>query len=163
MALPVYIEVEGTKQGKFEGGSKRKGREKMIEGTAVEHQVMIPTDKLSGRATGNRIHGAFTFTKEIDKSSPQLQNALVTGEQIKSMIAHFWHITPEGKEVEFYKIVLSEAQVTAVKTLLPNVNDPELEHEKAQEHVALRYTTIEWTFLDGNVMATDSWLVPAGA
>ncbi len=156
-SLPVYIEIEGTKQGKFEGGSKRKGREKMIEAIAVEHEVEVPTDKMTGKITGNRIHGPFTFTKEIDKASVPIIQALVTGETIKKLTAHFWTITPEGKEAELYTIVLEDAQICADELDLPNIKE---QGGLLTEEVSLRYSMITWTFLDGNLTATDSWLSP---
>jgi type VI secretion system secreted protein Hcp len=158
MALPIYIEIEGTKQGKFEGGCKRKGREKMIEGLQAHHGVDVPTDRMSGKITGNRVHGPFTFTKEIDKASVPILQALVTGETIKTMTVHFWHITPEGKEVELYNIVLEDAQICSVNTILPNIKQEG--QLNPMEEVSLRYSTVTWTFLDGNLTVTDSWLTP---
>lgn len=158
MALPVYIELEGKKQGKIDGGGARKGREKMIEATAVRHTVHVPTDTHTGQITGNRIHGPFTFVKEIDKASPPLQQAMVTGEVLTTFTAHFWRVAPDGKETEFYKIELEEAQISSITTILPDTHrEGQL---KPQEEVAVRYTTITWTYLDGNLVATDSWLSP---
>ncbi len=155
--LPLYIEIEGTKQGKFEGGCKRKGREKMIEGIKFEHGVEVPTDKMTGKITGARVHGPLTITKEVDKASVPIMQALVTGETIKKMTVHFWNITPEGKEAELFNIVLEEAQICSVETKLPNIKE---EGGLMREEVSLRYSTITWTYLDGNLTATDSWLTP---
>jgi type VI secretion system secreted protein Hcp len=159
MALPIYIEIEATTSGKIEGGSTRKSREGMIEGVEAHHLVEIPTDRLTGRATGNRVHGPFVFTKEIDKASPYIQKMLVTGENIKKLTSHFWMITPDGKEKEFYNIVIEDAQVTSVTTILPNVHHEG--KEKPMEQVSVRYSTITWTYTDGNIMATDSYYQPA--
>jgi type VI secretion system secreted protein Hcp len=120
--------------------------------------VDVPTDKMSGKITGNRVHGPFTFTKEIDKASVPILQALVTGETIKTMTVHFWHITPEGKEVELYNIVLEDAQLCSVNTVLPNIKQEG--QLNPMEEVSLRYGTITWTFLDGNLTVTDSWLTP---
>ncbi len=158
MALPIYIEIEGEKQGKFTGGCTRKSREGMIEAFEADHQVEIPTDRLTGKATGNRVHGPFVFYKEIDKSSPLIQMALVTGENIKTMKVHFWQITPAGQEREFYTITLSDAQIVTVRSFLPNVHSQG--QLKPSEEVALRYSKIEWLITDGNITAMDSWFEP---
>jgi type VI secretion system secreted protein Hcp len=161
MALPIYIEMEGVTQGKFDGGVQRKGREKWIEGIAVEHQVYVPTDRLTGSVTGSRVHNAFYLMKEIDKSSPMILKALVTNESLKSVIIHFYQPGKDGKEVEFYNIKMTDAAVTSVETILPHVHTRA--DEKPQEKIALRYGAIEWTFTEGNIVANDQWLVPAGA
>ena len=158
MALPVYIEIEAETQGKIEGGCTRKGREKMIEGLQIRHSVEVPTETHTGKITGNRVHGPFTFVKEIDKSSPLLFQALASGENIKSLIAHMWHVSGAGKEVEFYKITLTNGTICNIDTILANVKtEGQL---NPMEEVSLRYETITWTILDGNIEATDSWAAP---
>jgi type VI secretion system secreted protein Hcp len=159
MALPVYIEIEAETQGKIEGGCTRKGREKMIEGLQVRHNVEVPTEIASGLPTGNVVHGALTFVKDIDKSSPLLFQALTHSENVKSFIAHFWQVTGAGKEVEFYKVTLTNAHISSITTVLPNVRtEGQL---NPMEEVALRYETITWTILDGNIEATASWQEPS--
>lgn len=161
MALPVYIEIQGTKQGKFTGGCKRKGREGMIEGIQLDHEIEVPTDKVTGQATGNRVHGPLFFLKEIDRSSPMLLQALVTNEQIKEMVIHFWKVNEKGQELEFYTVKLSDGALISVNTMLPNINkEGQL---KPSEEVGIRYSKIEWTITDGNIVAMDDWYEPARA
>lgn len=161
MALPVYISMTGENQGEFDAGGVRKGREKWMEGLSIEHEIIVPTDRLSGMATGNRVHGALHFTKEIDKSSPMIMKALVNAETITEVLIRFFRPSRSGAEEEFYSIKLADAQITGVQTLLPHVHTHG--NEKPQEKISLRYGEIEWTYKDGNIVANDKWKEPVGA
>lgn len=158
MALPVYVEISGKKQGKFTGGCRRKGREGMMEAIQIDHDIKVPTDALTGDATGKRRHGPMVFRKEIDKASPQLLQALVNNETVTEMKLHFWTVTPQGQEREFYTITLTDGRIVDVETMLPNIYDNEKLHP--QEQVAVTYSKIEWLITDGNIVAMDDWYQP---
>lgn len=72
MAIPVYLWLyeEGGKL--LKGSVDVNGREGSIELVGMHHDVFIPTDDMTGAATGTRQHEAYTFEKEIDSSSPVL-------------------------------------------------------------------------------------------
>lgn len=44
---------------------------------SLSHSVVSPRDAASGLATGKRMHKPMTFTKRLDKSSPQLFSLVV--------------------------------------------------------------------------------------
>jgi len=160
MALPVYIEIKGEKQGDFKGGCRRKGCENMIEAFWVNHEIKIPTDALTGKAAGNRIHGAIQFKKATDSATPQLYAALVNAETITKMTLHYWQVDPKGVEKEFYTVVATDAQVSQVMAELPDIFDHP--QRRPAETIAIRYSKIEWVIKEGNIMAEDDWYAPSG-
>jgi type VI secretion system secreted protein Hcp len=158
MALPVYIKMKSEKQGKIKSGYKRKGCEDMIEATWVSLEIKIPTDALTGKASGNRVHGAIHFRKATDSATPQLYAALVSAETITEMKMHFWQVDAKGVEKEFFTVTINDAQVSTVAAELPDIYDhPQL---KPGEKIAIRYSKIEWVIVEGNIMAADSWYEP---
>jgi len=58
------------------------GRGGSNELRSLQHGVVIPTDPLTGKVTGSRRHCAFTFTKEIESSSPYLFKAVASGQTL---------------------------------------------------------------------------------
>lgn len=106
------VTIEGTKQGKFKGEG---GRGDKIAGLAFHYDVKSPRDMASGMASGKRQHGAITFTKAVDSSSPQIFQALVGNELLKSVTFDFRGVNANGEEFVFYQITLSNAMVSEVE------------------------------------------------
>ena len=72
--------------------------------------LQTPTDQSTGQATGKAQLGEFTFTKVVDKSTPQLFQAETTGENLSSITVT---ITPPGSDtVETLKF--GNAQLTSI-------------------------------------------------
>ena len=89
MPMPCYLMLEGQNQGKIEGSTKIQGHDGKILVQAVEHLVDIPKNPQTGLPAGKRVHQGITLTKEVDKSSPKLFQALTSGEQMKSVVLSF--------------------------------------------------------------------------
>ena len=108
MPMPCYLMLEGQNQGKIEGSTKIQGHDGKILVQAVEHLVDIPKNPQTGLPAGKRVHQGITLTKEVDKSSPKLFQALTSGEQMKSVVLEFYRISPKGTEEKYYTIVLTQ-------------------------------------------------------
>lgn len=52
---------------------------------AIKHLADVPKNPQTGLPAGKRVHQGMTLTKEIDKSSPKLFQALTSGEQLKTV------------------------------------------------------------------------------
>ena len=94
MAMPAHLTLTGEKQGKIEGSCEMKGREGTILVYGMTHSVSIPTSSTDGLSTGKRVHGALNITKEYDKSSPKLYQALCSGEHLSNVTIKWYRITP---------------------------------------------------------------------
>src|SRR5580765_5101621 len=126
MAYEFYISIEGQKQGKFKGESGRGapkgegtdnarglGRDK-IAGVRFVSEASSPRDV----ATGQRTHKPILVTKEWGAASPQLFQALVTNENLKSVLFEFVKTNVQGEEEIYHTIKLTNAAVSNIKAYL---------------------------------------------
>jgi len=160
MPMPCYMTLEGQNQGKIEGSTKVKGHDGKILVQAVEHTIEIPKSPQTGLPTGKRVHGAMTLTKEIDKSSPKLFQALASGEQMKDVTLEFYRISPKGTEEKYYTVKLSNAILTNMQSWTPNCLSLENKQMGHMENLSFTYEKITWTYEPDGIEAEDSWLAP---
>ncbi len=165
MALNAYLKLKGQKQGEIKGSVTQKGRENKIMVIAVSHDIVSPRDPASGLPTGKRMHKPFVITKELDKSSPLLYNALVNNENIPEWELQFW--TPQlkaatggGTEVQHYSIKLINANIASISYRMANNKHPDLMKFAEYEEVAFTYQKVIWTWNDGGITAEDDWEAP---
>ncbi len=111
------------------------------------------------------MHKPLVITKELDKSSPLLYNALTNNENISEWELQFW--TPQikattgtGQEVQHYSIKLINANIASITFRMPNNKHPDLMKFAEYEEVAFTYQKIIWTWNDGGVQAEDDWESP---
>ena len=165
MALMAYLKIKGQKQGDIKGSITQKGRADKIGVIAVSHEIISPRDPASGLPTGKRMHKPMVITKELDKSSPLLQNCLVNNENISEWSLEFW--TPQlkaatgtGVEVQHYTIKLTNANIASIAFRMLNNKNPDLMKYAEYEEVAFTYQKIIWTWNDGGITADDDWEAP---
>jgi type VI secretion system secreted protein Hcp len=165
MALNAYLRLKGQKQGEIKGSVTQKGRESSIMVIATSHEIVSPRDPASGLPTGKRMHKPFIVTKELDKASPLLYNALVNNENIPSWELKFW--TPQvkaqqgvGTEVNHYTVTLLNANIASINFRMPNNRNPELMRYAEYEEIAFTYQKITWTWVEGGITAEDDWETP---
>ena len=160
MPMPCYLTLEGQTQGKIEGSCEVSGHQGKIMIQAVEHSIEIPKSPQTGLPSGKRQHLGLTVTKEIDKSSPKLFQALCSGEQMRRVILEYYRISPRGTEEKYYTVELQNAILTSIRTWVPNClirDNLQLGH---MEDVSLTYETIIWTWEPDGIEAQDSWVTP---
>jgi type VI secretion system secreted protein Hcp len=157
MALSAYLRLTGQSQGPIEGPVTQKGREDTIEVFGWNHELISPRDPVSGHATGKTQHSEITIIKAIDKTTPVLLRALVTNELITSWSLECWRSTMTGVQELYYRIELGDAAISRIASAQLNNQHPENANIEPREHVSFVYQKIIWTWLDGGVMAEDSW------
>jgi type VI secretion system secreted protein Hcp len=160
MALNAYLKLKGQKQGQIKGSVTQKGREGKIMVIAASHEVVSPRDLASGLPTGKRMHKPFIITKEVDKSSPLLYNALVNNENITEWELQFWipnisFGTGIGTEKQYYTVRLTNANISDICFHMLNNKNPELSRYAEYEEISFTYQKISWTWVDGGIMAED--------
>ena len=161
-AAPSFdVTIEGTKQGRFKG---ERGKGDRIAGLAFHYDVKSPRDMASGMASGKRQHGAITFTKSIDSSSPQLFQALVSNEVLKSVLFEFRNTNANGEEQVFYQITLTNATISEVEQYVGATGQGVAEGKRSGaldssplEDVSLTFQKVEVVSLTGKTMAADDW------
>jgi len=161
MAYEFYVTVDGSKQGKLKGDSRRKGQADKLTGLAFRYGVATPREAGSGMPTGRRTHQPVSFVKEWGAATPQLFQALTTNESIKSVLFEFIGTDETGRENVFHTIKLVNASITEIKQYVER--DSALNDRDATgplEEISFTFQRIELENRDGKTMAVDDWHSP---
>lgn len=159
-AYEFYVTIEGTKQGKFKGESVRQSQRDKTPGLRFQYMVMSPRDVATGQASGRRQHQPIVITKAWGVSSPQIFQALVTNEVLKSVVIEFWRTNPNGQEYLFQIIRLTNSTIASIRQYANVANPGEplggtLYHEL--EDISFTFQRIEIFNQEGKTMAMDDW------
>ncbi len=160
MPMPSHLSLTGQNQGKIEGSCEIKGREGTILVYALDHTIEIPRDTHTGLPTGKRVHMPMTVTKEFDKSSPKLFQALVSGEQMTEVVLDFYRISPTGTEEKYYTTKLENAIIVTAESFFPESFLPSNEPYRHMEKISFTYEKIIWTWQPDGIEAEDDWKAP---
>ncbi len=165
MALNAYLSLKGQTQGDIKGSVTQKGREGKIMVISANHEIVSPRDAASGLPTGKRMHKPLIITKELDKSSPLLYNLLTHNENIPELKLEFWTsqikaTSGSGTEVQHYTVELVNANIAAIRFVMPNNKHPDLMKFAEYEEISFTYQKILWTWNDGGISAEDDWESP---
>jgi len=156
MAIPCGLKIVGENQGEIEGACDIPSREGSMLVYEVDHCVELPTDN-RGVSSGRRLHRPLTVTKEIDKASPMILQALCTGERLSEVCLEYYRIDEVGTEELYYTVMLSNALVSKVKPWVPNSLDATKTGFRHMEDISFIYEKIRWTWeLDG-IEYEDVW------
>ena len=160
MPMPCYLTLTGSTQGKIDGSCSVQGHEGAILVQAELNDVEIPRNPQTGLPAGKRVHGPLQITKEIDKASPKLLQALASGEQMSEVLLEYFRISPQGKEEKYYTIKLQNAIVVSMRKWVPNCLDESKKQLGHMEDISFSYEKVTWSFTPDGIEADDSWLSP---
>lgn len=153
MSNPAYLWLTDENGSPIIGGCTVHGREGSIEIKSLSHHLTIPTDRNTGKLTGTRIHTPILMQKEFDRTTPLLARAICKGITLKSAVIKMYRINDAGFEVEYFNLTLENVKVTS---LTPSLH-PDAATGTHLENIELRYETIEWKYVDGNIIFKDGW------
>jgi type VI secretion system secreted protein Hcp len=148
------LKLAGVKQGEIRGSVATRGREGKIAVIAVSHEIVSPRDGSTGQATGKRQHRPLVITKELDRSSVPLRQMLVGNETAKDWELQLFRAV-SGTEAHYLTIRLTNAAIASIEMQMPNNRDVELTNRETYEEVSFVYSKIEWTWVDGGLVAAD--------
>lgn len=111
----IEMKITGNKSGVFKGDITAKGHTDQINVVDYQFSVTTPRDAATGLPTGKRQYQPITVTKLLNQSSPQILNALATNETLKSVVINFYQTTKTGTEVNYYRVTLTNAFISADK------------------------------------------------
>ena len=154
MAGVFYVTITGSRQGQFKGESIRAAAKGKLDGLTFVADVSTARDAGSGQATGRRIHAPIVFTKQWGAASPQLFEAAVTNEVLKSVLFEFLATDKAGKEHVFQTVKLTNATVSDLRRSL---DEHTVEGARGVDQVSLVFQKIEVTDNDGKTTAADDW------
>jgi len=164
MAYEFYVSIEGATQGKFHGESPKKDQAQKIPGLAFHYEVVSPRDPASGLPTGKRQHKPISFLKEWGAATPQLFQALVTNENLKTVKFEFLQVDKTtGKEGVYFTIDLTNATVADIKQSSGSADGADAaKHSSSQgikelETITLAFQKITLTYVKDKTSAMDDW------
>lgn len=136
MAIPAYLWLKDDGGADIKGSVDVRAREGSIEIHSFAHGLHLPTDNMTGKITGTRVHSALTFEKEFDSSSPYLYKAVAKGQTLKSAEFKWYHINDAGQEVEYFNMLLEGVKVVSVCPLMHNCKNASTEKHNHLESVS---------------------------
>lgn len=153
MSSPAYLWLIDDAECPIVGSCQIPSRLGAIEVKSFTHNVSLPADHNTGRLTGTRIHCPIVMRKEFDRVTPFLYRALCEGRTLKSATLKMYHTIDSGMEMEYFNINLTNVKITSIT--------PDLFPSGATgthfEEIEFRYESIEWKYVDGNILFQDSW------
>ena len=153
MSNPAYLWLTDENGSPVRGGSCVLGRVGAIEIKSLSHHMTIPADPHSGKLTGTRIHTPILIQKEFDRVTPLIYRALSRGYTLKSAELKMYQITDAGTEAEYFNIYMENVKITGITPSL----HPGSGTGTQIENIELRYESIQWKYVDGNIIFKDSW------
>lgn len=161
MANHGYMIITGKKQGLISSGCSSQssignkcqvGHEDEVMVLAYSHNMLAGND---GSTSGGRgKHMPLMITKNIDKSSPLLANALHDGEEIECTI-NFYRTSPAGGDDKYYSIHLTGGRIAHVSLQVPHAIH--MLDAQPQEIISIRYRDISWTHIQAGTSAHSTW------
>lgn len=157
MPMPGYLSITAETQGAIEGEVNLTDREGTIEVLACQHTVKVPTSSNYGMSSGGRIHLPISITKVLDRSSPMLQQALCTNELLTEVNIDWYRTDGAGMDEMYYKMKLSNAQITAIHFDVQNTHTREYSERGHLETITMIYDQIIWSHEVDGVEFEDTW------
>jgi type VI secretion system secreted protein Hcp len=161
MAHRFYVTIQGSTQGVIKGQGS--GREKdKIPGVAFSYGVERPVDAASGVPSGKRQHKPVVITKEWGAASPELYQAIVTNEVLKSVLCEFVSVNALGVEEVTFTIELTNATIVGFDgSVQLGEKDGPVVDTRELERIEFEFQRITVTSVTGGTTAIDDWEVGA--
>ena len=139
MANNGYMTITGKAQGLISAGCSSQDSigNKCQSGHIDEIMVLSYTHNMVNIGNNNKpTHRPILITKNVDKSSPLLAQALSTREEIRCTI-NLYRVSSFGVQEKFYSVSINGGVIADLTLEMPHVI---LHHDaEPQEHIAIRY------------------------
>ena len=153
----VYMKVEGTKTGIIKDQNMQPKFQDRIELTGYSFETSSPGGSPTGMGiVGRRARTPLRVTKNNGQSSIMLFNCSITNEILKTVIIEVYKTNNNGMEVLEQTIILTNAAVSYFKQSFDNTSGPGQSYGPKDE-ILFTYQKINITYVNGGVMAEDSW------
>lgn len=112
----ITMAVTAAEQGAFKGDDfdTTRGSANLINILAYSSEIVSPRDPATGQSTGRRIWKPVMVTHLAGGSTPQFYSALAHNETLKSVVINFYHSTNRGTEVNYFRVTLTNANLSDV-------------------------------------------------
>ena len=145
VGVTIDMKVTGHKQGVFKGDDNATAKQAgLITVTAYQFEVLSPRDASSGQATGRAVFKPVIVTHVMGGSSPQFLAAAATNETLNSVVINFFRTDRFGKDVNYYRVTLTNASVSEVRQYSSGaevLEDDSFVFQKIQQDDLIAHTT----------------------
>lgn len=156
MPMPGNLTLVGKEQGPIEGSCDIEGREETILVQSFKHVVDLPSNE-QGLPSGRRVHRPLMITKEVDKSTPKLYQALCTGEPMSEATLRWYRMDGSGEETQFFTVMLQNAMLVKIESWVPDVLDKQNAQYGNMENLWFTYEVIRWTWEEDGIEYEEHW------
>lgn len=169
MPTPCYLTIKGEKQGLISadaftadsvGNIFQEGHENEILIQSVSHGVSVPTDPQSGQPSGQRVHSSLVVTCALDRATPLLFNAVVSGEKLPEVVLRWYRTSIEGKQEHFFTHTLTDAIATSIDLTMPHAQDSDNKNYTQFVSISFSYRKMELNHLISSTSGADDWRKP---
>jgi type VI secretion system Hcp family effector len=117
VGVRITMKVTGHVQGVFKGDDNASARAAAgtITLSGYQFELTSPRDAATGQGSGKRVYKPLVVTHLMGGSSPQFLRAAAVGELIDTVVINFYRTDRGGREVNYYRVTLTHANVTDVK------------------------------------------------
>lgn len=155
MPIPGNLIVVGQ-SGRIEGSCEIEGREGTILVQAFDHIVELNNDE-AGRSVSRRVHRPLQITKEIDRSTPLLYQALCTNELLPEVTLEWYRVDETGAQERYFTITMQDAWVSKIHPWVPNVLDEQYSGFRHMEDIFFSYVSVTWSWVLDGIEYEDRW------
>ena len=138
-----YLQLDG-----IPGESTDDKHKDWIEVLSFGHEMLQQTSSTKssagGASSGRAQHGDFALTKNVDKASPKLYEAVSNGKHLSK--AKIEVCRAGGSQVKFLEITLEEVMIARVQLNSSDSNGSGGTDHIPTETVHLNYGKIEWVY-----------------
>ena len=169
MPTPCYLSLQGSTQGNITSGAFTadsvgniyvEGHEDEILVQAVSHSLGVPTDPQSGQPTGQRRHSPLCVTFALNKATPMIFNAVVTGEKLTEAKLKWYRTSVDGKQEHFFTYELEDAIITSLNVDMPHAQDSSSSEYTQLVSIDLTYRKITLDHEVSGTSGSDDWRKP---
>jgi len=151
----IFVTIDGLKQGKLKGEA---GLGERIPVLRVSYAVSAGRDTATGQASGKRQHGEVVIVKDWGAATPQLFQALVQNEPLKSVVIEFYRTGSTGQEEAVEIMRLSDAAVSKIQMSVSDSTSPDGPAGRLVDRIELTFRKIEISHPSAKTVATDDWI-----
>jgi len=150
MSFNVFMKIDG-----MAGSSMQNNRKDWSDVRGFTHELEYPFDMRENKGRGEPVHGALCVTKEIDKATPKLMEALAKKKKINEVVIEFERDKPgEGSTEVYYSIKLTDCRLVKARPHMPTPAEKDKDTPPHLELLGFAYRQIDWTWLSGGQIPT---------
>jgi type VI secretion system secreted protein Hcp len=117
--VAAYIKFDGV-----DGEAQDRDHRSWSDLISFSQGQRVPTDAFTGRATGRVVFEDIVVTKELDKASPKLAEAVAKGQVFPTVVIHWARLVADGTAQTYYTYELKNVQVTSYNIGGSTQSDP---------------------------------------